>query len=78
MSQYDGAFEDIKSCIRLAPNDKIYREFFEKVKANRKADSGSQAAAMQKMFSQGMYNEKEAVKVAKDLSKLPDFKPENP
>jgi len=51
MSQYDGAFEDIKSCIRLAPNDKIYREFFEKVKANRKADSGSQAAAMQKMFS---------------------------
>ena len=41
LNQFDEALDDIKACIRLAPNEKLYRDFFEKVKENRKTKASS-------------------------------------
>lgn len=74
LNQFDGALDDIRACIRLAPNDKTYRAHHEKVKENRKKKADSQGAAMKKMFSEGMYNDKEEVKVEvvpQELTSLP-------
>lgn len=78
LNQFDGALEDIKACIRLAPNEKLYRVHFELVKENRKKKADSQGAAMKKMFSEGMYNDKDAGKIERELTELPAFKPTNP
>lgn len=75
---FDAALDDCKAAIHLAPQDKALRTQLEQIKKNRTAKAQSQQAAMQKFFSQGVYNEKEVAKVAQDKNGLPPFNPENP
>ena len=55
---YDEATEDLKQAIKLNPQDKKLRQEFEVLKQEKKKFLGGQQAAMQKMFAQGLYNEK--------------------
>ena len=77
MNNFDEASEDLKSAIKLNPNDKKMRTDFENVKAMKKKHNMSQQAAMQAMFKQGLYNEKEVVVQPTVHKKLPEFNPEN-
>lgn len=70
-NQFDEALEDVRNAIKLDPKDKNLRTHFEAVK-KAKADKGaSQAAAMKKLFEQGVYNDKKAI--VPKFDKLPDF-----
>lgn len=77
LKNFDEATEDMKAAIKLNPQDKKLRTEFENIKNEKKKHNSSQAAAMQNMFKQGMYNEKSDVKFMKNFDKLPDFDPEN-
>lgn len=48
----------------MKPNEKTYRTVFEEIKEARKKNGDYAAAAMKKMFSEGVYNEKEAPKIS--------------
>ena len=50
MKNFDEASEDLKSAIKLNPNDKKMRTDFENIKAMKKKHNMSQQAAMQAMF----------------------------
>lgn len=77
MQNFDEAVNDIKSAIKLAPQDKNLRAIYEEIKAEKKKNNTSQQEAMKKFFAEGVYNEKE-VKVSPTVhQKLPDFDPEN-
>lgn len=54
--------DDIKAAIKLSPNDKNFRAQFEKVKKQKQEEAKATAGQMQALFSQGLYNEKEAPK----------------
>ena len=70
-NQFDEAMDDVRNAIKLDPKDKNLRTHFEAVK-KAKADKGaSQAAAMKKLFEQGVYNDKKAP--LPKFDKLPDF-----
>ena len=73
IKQYDEAMQDIKAAIKLSPKDKKLREEYEKLKSESKNVNTSQAALMKNFFSEGIYNEKEAPKVAEKYEKLPEF-----
>lgn len=77
MKNYDEAIEDIKTAIKLNPQDKKLRADFETVKGEKKKHAQSQQSAMAKFFAEGIYTEKEAVKQKKVHEKLPEFDPEN-
>lgn len=78
LSEFSGAAEDCKAAIRLAPQEKYLRTHFDLIKKRMADKAQSQKAAMQKFFSQGVYNEKEAGKIAKTHDALPAFNPANP
>ena len=63
MKNFDEAANDMKQAIKLNPQDKKLRAEFEVLKAEKKQHSSSQANAMQKFFSEGVYQEKEGAKV---------------
>ena len=63
LNDFDNAIEDIKNLIKLKPQEKTYRTVFEEIKEARKKNGDYAAAVMKKMFSEGMYNEKETAKV---------------
>ena len=77
MKNFDEAANDMKQAIKLNPQDKKLRAEFEVLKAEKKQHSSSQANAMQKFFSEGVYQEKEGAKVEQNYSKLPAFDEEN-
>lgn len=77
MKNFDEATDDLKSAIKLAPTDKKLREEFEILKEEKKKYGASQQQAMKQFFSQGIYNEKEAVKMRKVFDKLPEFRADN-
>lgn len=64
IKQYDEAMEDIKTAIKVSPQDKKLREEYEALRAEQKNANSSQSQLMKNFFSQGIYNEKEAPKVA--------------
>jgi cyclophilin family peptidyl-prolyl cis-trans isomerase len=70
---------DAKKLVGINNKEKAYRDQWELIKAERKKAVAGEQAAMQKAFSQGLYNEK-TVKISKEKkhSALPKFKPENP
>jgi peptidylprolyl isomerase len=75
---FDEATNDCKVAIQLNPNEKAYREHWDLIKKCKAEKQKSQKAAMQKLFSQGVYNEKAEAKIDKVHFKLPEFLPENP
>mmetsp|Transcript_1959 Transcript_1959/g.2892 ORF Transcript_1959/g.2892 Transcript_1959/m.2892 type:complete len:387 (+) Transcript_1959:380-1540(+) len=77
MKNFDEASDDIKHAIKLNPQDKKLRAEFEVLKTEKKKFLGGQEAAMKKMFSQGLYNEKAAASKRVVHDKLPQFDAEN-
>ena len=75
--QFDEAIQDLKSAIKLNPQDKKLRSEFETLKAEKKAFGMSQQSAMQKAFAGGLYNEKEVKRGPQVFDELPKFDPEN-
>lgn len=53
------------------------REEFDKIKELRKKANEQQSKAARSLFSQGLYNEKEA-SITKKETELPPFEAENP
>ena len=62
MQNFDDATKDLKQAITLSPQDKNLRKEFEVLKQEKKKHQSSQADAMKKFLSQGVYDEKESVK----------------
>ena len=61
------AVRDIKDAIKLNPQNKPYRDMFEKIKAGKKeADANKKNAFADIIFGNGLYNEKEDPKISKD------------
>ena len=77
LHQYDEAITDIKEAIKLNPTDKNLRDEFEKIKELRRKTNESQSKAARSLFSQGLYNEKEA-SITKVETDLPKFDQNNP
>lgn len=77
MQNFDEATNDLKQAIKLSPQDKKFRQDFEALKAEKKKHNASQAGAMAKFFSEGVYNEKVVPKPKRDFKELPDFDLEN-
>lgn len=77
-NSFDDATRDCKAAIVIDPKNKSYRDHWELIKVEKAAKQKSQKAAMEKFFSKGIYNEKEAGKIEKVFDKLPEFKAENP
>jgi tetratricopeptide (TPR) repeat protein len=75
VKSFEEAMNDIKEAIKLSPSDKALRDEFEAIKAAKKKDMEFEREAAQKLFSSGLYNEKQAPK--KPASGLPDFEPDN-
>jgi len=73
---YDNALEDCKTAIKLNPADKNLRTHFEAIKKEKTQKQAGQKAALKKFFSEGVYNEKEDVKLTRNHDKLPDFSQE--
>lgn len=78
IKQYDEAMEDIKAAIKLSPQDKKLRTEYETLKSEKSKANASQSNMMKNFFSEGIYNEKDAPKVAQKYSKLPKFNVYNP
>ena len=77
MTEFDEATADLKQAIKLSPQDKKLRQEFEVLKQEKKKYLGSQQEVMKKMFSKGLYNEKEAAAKKSVFPRLPSFLPEN-
>lgn len=77
LGELDDAMADIKSAIKISPQDTNLRAQFENIKKERSSKAQKQKASLAAFFSQGVYNDKSSVKVQKKHDKLPDFKPEN-
>lgn len=77
LNELDDAMADIKAAIKLAPADGNLRAQFETIKKERADKAKKTKAGLAKFFSQGVYNEKEAVKQERRHDRLPDFKQEN-
>lgn len=69
----DQALADCKEAIKLSPSDTKLRAHFEAIRKEKAAKAKGAKSAMQKMFAEGVYNEKEAPKVKKVHDKLPEF-----
>ena len=60
--QFDEAIEDLKSAIKLNPQDKNLRKELEAAKEKRKTQNKKAADGMKNMFSRGIYEEKDDAK----------------
>ena len=74
----DEAMADIKAAIKIAPTDGNLRNQFEAIKKEKASKAQKQKKGFAAFFAEGVYNEKEAVKVTKRHDTLPAFNPENP
>lgn len=63
--------------MKLTPGDKKLRDEWELVKTEKNKVKAAEAAKMKELFSQGLYNEKAEVQVAKVNDKLPAFEGDN-
>lgn len=72
--EYDQAQADCKALVTINPKDKAYRDHWELIKSEKQKERQGQQAAMSKMFSEGLYNEK-TVNISKEKknSALPKF-----
>lgn len=77
LAEYDNAMDDIKAAIKLSPADANLRTQFDTIKKEKADKVKKQKAGLAAFFSQGVYNDKEAVKVTKNHDKLPEFSIEN-
>ena len=78
MKEYTSAHADCKEVIKLNPNNKAYRDMFEKINTGKKAEAAKNKNAFGNMFSGGgMYDEKEDFVPRPDTDTLPAFNPEN-
>lgn len=71
--ELDDALSDCKEAIKLQPSDTKLRGLYEQIRKERQEKSKGQKSAMQKLFAEGVYNEKEAVVAKKVFQKLPEF-----
>ena len=77
LKMMDEALNDIKKAIKLSPQDKNFRAFFDKIKKAKVEEAKAMQGNMGKLFSEGLYNEKEAPKALSKHSKLPTFDSSN-
>jgi tetratricopeptide (TPR) repeat protein len=77
LNELDEAMADIKAAIKLAPSDGNLRAHFELIKKERADKAKKAKAGLAKFFSEGVYNEKDAVRVEHRHERLPDFNSEN-
>ena len=68
---------DIRTAIKIAPQDGNLRAQFESIKKEKAEKAKKQKAGLAAFFSEGVYNDKEAPKITKNFDRLPDFNPEN-
>ena len=77
LKQFEEATADIKAAIKLSPQDKNFRALFDKIKKAKVEENKAMQGNMGKLFSEGLYNEKDAPKITKKHDALPAFDKEN-
>lgn len=78
LGDLDEAMADIKAAIKLSPADGNLRTQFETIKKEKASKASKQKKGLAAFFAQGVYNEKDTIKVTKTHDALPEFKSENP
>jgi len=78
LKEWDNAHADCKAAIVVNPQNKAYREMFEKIVTGRKTEAAKSKNAFGNLFAGGsMYDEQPDFVQKSDVDALPEFDPEN-